>query len=189
MRHGSQPLYSHKSVVDESPLSGSLQHVVEVILELPVAGVPAAALRAVGQRLPQQAEPGALVVPNRSRRSTCRGRGQEETVPDARRVVIHRPASALHIPQRVALLRPAPTGTTSGGLHPEPRAAALVAAGVTPRHHQRRERGGVRFIHTWSRARVFIFPSSQRDVGKGRKGGSEWVDSWLNKNKSGSLRG
>lgn len=91
--------YSHKSVVDESPLPGSLQHVVEVILEPPVARVPAAALRAVGQRLPQQAEPGAL-LPLRCRR-TCSG-GRQETVPDSHRVV-HGPPPRLHIPQRVFL--------------------------------------------------------------------------------------
>lgn len=54
-------LYLHKRVVDKRPLPRSLQDVVEVILEPPVPRVPATALRAVCQRLPQQAEPGALL--------------------------------------------------------------------------------------------------------------------------------
>lgn len=116
--------YSHKRVVDESPFSRSFQHVVEVILESPVTRVPAAALPAVGQRLPQQAEPGAL-LPFRSRR-TCSDRRQE-TVPDPYRV-IHRPPSRLHIFQCV-VLRPA----SRRSLQPEPGAAALVA-GMTSRH-------------------------------------------------------
>lgn len=116
--------YSHKSVVDESPFPRSLQHVVEVILEAPVPRVPAAALRAVGQRLPQQAEPGTL-LPLRSHR-TCRG-GRQETVTDSYRVV-HRPPPRLHIFQWV-VLRPA----SCWALQPEPGAAALVA-GVTSRH-------------------------------------------------------
>lgn len=116
--------YSHKSVVDESPFPWSLQHVVEVILEPPVPRVPAAALRAVGQRLPQQAEPGAL-LPLRSHRTCCGGR--QETVPNSHRV-IHRPLPRLHIFQCV-VLHPA----SRWGLQPEPGAAALVA-GVTSRH-------------------------------------------------------
>lgn len=116
--------YSHKSVVDESPLPRSLQHVVEVILEPPVACVPAAALCAVGQRLPQQTEPGAL-LPLRSHR-TCSG-GRQETVPDSHRV-IHRPPPGLHIFQWV-VLHPA----SRWGLQPEPGASTLVA-GVTSRH-------------------------------------------------------
>lgn len=45
-------VYSHKRVVDESPLPRSLQHVVQAVLQPAVARVPAAALRAVRQRLP-----------------------------------------------------------------------------------------------------------------------------------------
>lgn len=111
--------YSHKGVVDESPLPWPLQHVVEVILEAAVPCVPAAALRAVGQRLPQQAEPSAL-LPVPSQR-TCSG---QDAVPD----VIHGGPARLHIFQRV-LLPPA----SRWGLQPQPGAAALIAAG-TSRH-------------------------------------------------------
>lgn len=111
--------YSHKGVVDESPLPGSLQHVVEVILEAAVPCVPAAALCAVGQRLPQQAEPSAL-LPVPSQR-TCSG---QDAVPD----VIHGGPARLHIFQRV-FLPPA----SRWGLQPQPGAAALIAAG-TSRH-------------------------------------------------------
>lgn len=120
--------YSHKSVVDERPFSWSLQHVVEVILEAPVPRVSAAALGAVGQRLPQQAEPGSL-LPLRSHR-TCRS-GRQETVTYSHRVV-HRPPPRLHIFQRV-VLRPA----SRGSLQPEPGATAATAAlfaCVTSRH-------------------------------------------------------
>lgn len=116
--------YSHKGVVDESPLPWSLQHVVEVVLEAAVPRVPAAALRAVGQRLPQQAEPSALLPVHPQR--TCSG-GRQDTVPDAHRVIHGRPAG-LHIFQRV-FLPPA----SRWGLKPQPRAAALIAA-VTSRH-------------------------------------------------------
>lgn len=104
-------------MVDESPFPRSLQHVVEIILEPAVPRVPAAALRAVGQRLPQQAEPSAL-LPLHSHR-TCSSRQH--------RVVHGRPAR-LHIFQRV-FLPPA----SRCGLQPQPGAAALVAA-VTSRH-------------------------------------------------------
>lgn len=112
-------------MVDESPFPWSLQHVVEIILQPAVPCVPAAALRAVGQRLPQQAEPSAL-LPLHSHR-TCSSSSRQDTVPDVHRVVHGRPAR-LHIFQRV-FLPPA----SRCGLQPQPGAAALIAA-VTSRH-------------------------------------------------------
>lgn len=127
-------------MVNKRPFTRSLQHIVEVILQASVPGVPATALCAVGQRFPQKTEPGSL-LPLRSRR-TCRS-GRQETVPDARRVV-HLPVPGLHIFQCV-ILRPA----CRGALYPEPgvpcvgcvgcvastsAAAADLVAGVTSRH-------------------------------------------------------
>lgn len=42
----------HKGMVNECPGSRSLQDIVEVVLELPVARVSPAALRAVDERFP-----------------------------------------------------------------------------------------------------------------------------------------
>lgn len=65
----------HERVVDERPGSRSLQHVVQVVLEPPVAHVSPAALRAVDERFAQQAEPGSLLPPETlGADSTCCGR-------------------------------------------------------------------------------------------------------------------
>lgn len=66
----------HKRMVDERPCPRSLQHVVQVVLEAPIAHVSSAALRAVYERLPEQAEPGSLLPPQAlGPSSTCRGGG------------------------------------------------------------------------------------------------------------------
>lgn len=125
---------SHKSVVDERPLPGSLQHVVQVILQPPVARVPAAALRAVGQRLPQQAEPGSLLPLHRCCCATAGGSGgggvggggRQEPVPDP----VHGPGPpGLHISERVVLQ----SASRRRGLEPESGAVAVVASrhGIT----------------------------------------------------------
>lgn len=63
-------------MVDERPGSRSLQHVVQVVLEPPVAHVSPAALCAVDERLPEQAEPGSLLPPQAlGPGSTCCGGG------------------------------------------------------------------------------------------------------------------
>lgn len=100
--------HSHERVVDEGPGARSLQHVVQVVLQLPVAHVPPAALRAVRQRLAEQTEAGAA--------------GSPRTLGAA-----HPPASALHILQAV-VLGPAPRRR----FHPEPRGAFVAA--VVARH-------------------------------------------------------
>jgi len=120
--------YSHERVVHERPLARPLQHVVEEVLQPAVGRVPAAALRAVDQRLPEQAEPRAL-LPLPAARRTCGAGGRQQTVRGPRPVVVHRPAAGLHILRRV-LVRPA----SSGALQPETlRAAAALVAGVTSR--------------------------------------------------------
>ena len=66
----------HKGVVYESPGARSLQDVVQVILKSPITHVPPAALRAVHQRLPEQAEPSTLLPPVALRAArTCASRG------------------------------------------------------------------------------------------------------------------
>lgn len=63
-------------MVDERPCPRSLQHVVQVVLEAPIAHVSSAALRAVYERLPEQAEPGSLLPPQAlGPSSTCCGGG------------------------------------------------------------------------------------------------------------------
>lgn len=111
-------------MVDERPGSRSLQHVVQVVLEPPVAHVSPAALCAVDERLPEQAEPGSLLPPQAlGPGSTCCGGGWQQTVSR----VVHHPSSGLHIFQAVAFVtvprrRP----------HPEPGAAFVSA--VVPGH-------------------------------------------------------
>lgn len=114
----------HERVVNERPGSRSLQHVVQVVLEPPVAHVPPAALRAVYERLPQQAEPGPLLPPQTlGAGSTCGGGGWQQTVS----CVVHHPSSGLHIFQAVAF------GTVPRRCpHPEPGAAFISA--VVPGH-------------------------------------------------------
>lgn len=66
----------HERVVDERPGSRSLQHVVQVVLEPPVAHVSPATLRAVDERFAEQAEPGSLLhLETLGADSTCCGRG------------------------------------------------------------------------------------------------------------------
>lgn len=114
----------HKRMVDERPGSRSLQHVVQIVLEPPVAHVSPAALRAVDEGLPEQAEPGSLLPPQAlGPGSTCCGGGWQQTVSR----VVHHPSSGLHIFQAVAFVtvprrRP----------HPEPGAAFVSA--VVPGH-------------------------------------------------------
>lgn len=116
----------HKSVVYERPGSRSLQHVVQVVLQPPVAHVSPAALRAVYERLPQQAEPGSLLPPQAlGPGSTCGGGGWEQTV--SRVVHHHHLSSRLHIFKAVAF------GTVPWRCpHPEPGAAFVSA--VVPGH-------------------------------------------------------
>lgn len=99
---------SHERVVDEGPGARSLQHVVQVILQLPVARVPPAALRPVCQRLAEQTETRTAGSP----RTLC---------------AAHGPASTLHILQTV-VLGPAPRRR----FHPEARGAFVAA--VVARH-------------------------------------------------------
>lgn len=114
----------HKRVVDERPGSRSLQDVVQVVLEPPVTHVSSAALRAVDERLPEQAEPGSLLPPQALRPgSTCCGRRCQQTVS---RVVYH-PSSGLHIFQAVAFV-----AVPRRRPHPEPGAAFVSA--VVPGH-------------------------------------------------------
>lgn len=98
----------HERVVDEGPGARSLQHVVQVVLQLPVARVPPAALRPVRQRLAEQTETGAA--------------GSPRTLGAA-----HRPAPSLHILHAV-VLGPAPWRR----FHPEARGAFVAA--VVARH-------------------------------------------------------
>lgn len=100
--------HSHERVVDEGPGARSLQHVVQVVLQFPVARVPPAALRPVRQRFAKQTETGTA--------------GSPRTLSAA-----HRPASALHILQAV-VLGPAPRRR----FHPEARGAFVAA--VIARH-------------------------------------------------------
>lgn len=100
--------HSHERVVHEGPGSRSLQHVVQVVLQLPVARVPPAALRPVRQRLAEQTESGAP--------------GSPRTLGAA-----HRPAATFHILQAV-VLGPAPRRR----FHPEARGAFVAA--VVARH-------------------------------------------------------
>lgn len=106
-------------MVNECPGSRSLQDIVEVVLELPVARVSPAALCAVCERLPQQAEPGALISPLVLRAScTCCTRRRQQTLGIPGRVV-HRPTTGFNIFHAIVLR----------GLHPE-TSTALIAAVV-----------------------------------------------------------
>lgn len=110
--------YSHEGMVHESPAAGSLQHVVQVVLQPPVAHVSAATLRAVDERLPQQAQAGPLLsalVLRTCRRSKS---GRHRAVPRP----VH-PSAGLHIFQGIASSSAMPRRI----LHPEARAAFISA--------------------------------------------------------------
>lgn len=121
--------YSHEGVVDEGPAAGPLQHVVQVVLQPAVLGVPAAARpAAVRQRLPQQAHAGAVLPAASLPQPGGGGRAasaQEQQAVAAGRRTRQRPAPArlhiLHARRRAAL-------------HPEPRGAALLPAAVVAGH-------------------------------------------------------
>lgn len=109
----------HKGMVNECPGSRSLQDIVEVVLELPVARVSPAALRAVDERFPQQAQPGALLSPLVLRAyCTCCARRRQQTV-DCPGRVVHRPTTGFNIFLAIGLR----------GLHPE-TSTALIATVV-----------------------------------------------------------
>lgn len=106
-------------MVNECPGSRSLQDIVEAVLELPVARVSPAALRAVGERFPQQAQSGALLYPLVLRAScTCCARRRQQAV-DCPGRAVHRPTTGFNIFHAMVLR----------GLHPE-TSAALIAAVV-----------------------------------------------------------
>lgn len=132
----------HKRVVDERPGSRSLQDVVQVVLEPPVTHVSSAALRAVDERLPEQAESGSLLSPQALRPgSTCCGGGCQQTVS---RVVYH-PSSGLHIFQAVAFV-----AVPRRRPHPEPGAAFVSA--VVPGHGT--TKAGIKCAEFFSSMRV-----------------------------------
>jgi len=107
-------------VVDERPGSGSLQHVVQGVLEPPVVRGPPAALRAVDQRLPQEAEPGSP-LPAQALRPAGGGTCRQQPVPRG----AHRLPPGLDIFQAGAL-----GAVARRRPHPEPGAAAFVSAVV-----------------------------------------------------------
>lgn len=105
----------HKGMVDERPGSRSLQHVVQAVLEPPVVHVSPAALRAVYERLPQEAQPGPLLPPQALRPgTTC----WQQTVS---RVVHHLP-SVLDISHAAAF-----GSVPRRRPHPEPGGAFVSA--------------------------------------------------------------
>lgn len=110
-------------MVNECPGSRSLQDIVEAVLELSVARVSPAALRAVDERFPQQAQPGALLTPLVLRAScTCCARRRQQVV-GCPGLAVHRPTTDFNIFYATALR----------GLHPE-TSAALIAAVVAGHH-------------------------------------------------------
>ncbi len=115
----------HKSVVDKSPGSWSLKHVVQVVLNPPVARVSPAALRAVNQRLPEQTQPSALLPPLSFRGwCTCAGmRCGQQPVPRPWTIVLH-PITTFHILQSVTF-----GAMPRRAVHPE-AGAGLISAVV-----------------------------------------------------------
>lgn len=117
-------------MVDEGPAAGPLQHVVQVVLQPAVLGVPAAARpAAVGQRFPQQAHAGAVLpaaaLPQPGGGGRAGGAQQQQAVPAGRRA---RQRSA---PARFHILH---ARRRRAALHPEPRRAALLPAAVVAGH-------------------------------------------------------
>lgn len=116
-------------MVDESPSSWSFQDVVEVVLELAVAGVSAAALRAVCKRLSEETQAGALLSPL-ALRTSCTCRPRRGTTTSCRQQTVARPhgvvhctLTGLHIFKSVFL-----SSAARWCLHPETCAAALISA-------------------------------------------------------------
>ena len=141
-RGGGGRAYSHESVVDERPAAGSLQHVVQVVLQPPVLDVtPAALAAAVGERLPQQAHPGALLappaLPQAAAAAAQRGRAgaqqQQPVAPGGRRVQQRPGPARLHILHAAARAPPARRRRRPAP-HPEPGGAALLSARVLAGH-------------------------------------------------------
>lgn len=106
-------------MVNECPGTRSLQDIVEIVLELPVARVSPAALRTVGERFPEQAQPGTLLSPQvlRTPCTCCAGRRQQTV--DCLGRVVHRSTTGFNIFHSIVLR----------GLHPE-TSTALIAAVV-----------------------------------------------------------
>lgn len=127
-------------MVDERPAAGSLQHVVQVVLHPPVLDVaPAALAAAVGERLPQQAHPGALLAPPALPQAAAaaeRGRAgaqqQQPVAPGGRRVQQRPGPARLHILHAAA--RAPPARRRRAAPHPEPGGAALLSARVVAGH-------------------------------------------------------
>lgn len=129
-------------MINERPCSRSLQHVVQVVLQPPVAHVSPAALGAVYERLPQQAEPGTLLPPQAlGPGSTCCRGGGQQTVSR----VVHHPSSGLHIFRAVAFVT-MPRRCS----HPEPGAAFVSA--VVPGHGI--TKAGIKCAEVFSSMRV-----------------------------------
>lgn len=123
-------------MVDEGPGSRSLQHVVQVVLEPPVAHVPAPALRAVYERFAEQAEPGSLLPSRTVGTGGADGvAGREQAVSRA----VH------HLPPGFDIFHAVAFGAVVArrGPHPEPGGAFISAVfpwhGITEADFKMRE--------------------------------------------------